>query len=392
MAARVIVAGAGLAAVRTATALRRGGHTGEIVVLGAESRPPYDRPPLSKAVLTGTKDDTTLRFDAASLGVDLRLSTPATGLDLAKRQISTQGGKVGFDGLVIATGADPVRMPGNGPQLTLRTAEDALTLRTCLRPGVRLVLIGASWIGAEVATAAVAAGCRVTCLEAGPAPLASALGAGVGASFLPWWTGVDLRLGVSVSSVDESAVILADGTAIPADLVVTGVGVRPATEWLAGSGLDIDRGVVVDENLRAAAGGAVVPGVVAVGDVVARWSPRAGTRLRIGHWDDAGAAGPVAAGTLLAEPGEPLPVHDAVPYFWSDQFGHKMQYVGAHGRADEPFETPEDRPGRTITWMNTSGAITAVLTVDRPRDSALARQAIAEAGVESTISMERNRL
>jgi NADPH-dependent 2,4-dienoyl-CoA reductase/sulfur reductase-like enzyme len=375
---RIVVAGGGLAAVRTVASLRRHGFDGHLVVLAAEPRPPYDRPPLSKAVLAGMRDDTTLRFDPVALDVDLRLDTPAVALDLVRRVVGTRAGEIGFDRLVIATGARPVRLPGPGPQLTLRTASDAIALRERLRPGARVVVIGASWIGAEVVTQAVARGCAVTCLEAGRAPVAAALGEEVGATLVPWWAGVDLRLGVAVASVEDGAVLLADGTAVPADVVVSGVGVRPEVDWLAGSGLDLERGVAVDEHLRAAVAGVAVPGVVAVGDVAARWSPRSGRRLLVGHWDDAGGAGPVAAGTLLAGPDEVLPVHDPVPYFWSDQFGRKIQYVGSHGPDDRPVEVPDDRPGRTVTWIDRTGAITAVLTVDRPRDAAAARVAVAE--------------
>lgn len=375
---RILVIGGGLAAVRTVTSLRRGGFDGRIVMLAAECCPPYDRPPLSKTVLAGERDDTTLRFDAASLAVDLQLGSPALGLDLVRRVVQTTEAELGFDQLVIATGATPVRLPGPGSQRTLRTAADALALRERLRPGSRVVLIGASWIGAEVATQALVRGCVVTCLEAGPAPLAAALGADVGSSLLPWWQGVDLRLGVTVASVERDAVLLGDGTVVPADVVVTGVGVRPEVSWLGGSGLDLERGVVVDEHLRASVAGSPVPGVVAVGDVAARWSPRSGRRLLVGHWDDASAAGAVAAGTLLATSGGPLPVHDPVPYFWSDQFGRKVQYVGSHGPRDRPVDIPDDRPGRTVTWVDPAGAITAVLTVDRPRDSAAGRRAVAE--------------
>lgn len=373
-AARVVVVGGGLGAVRTITQLRRRGHEGDITLLAAEARAPYDRPPLSKAVLAGLKDDTTLRFDPAALRVDLRLGTPATGLDLGRRVVRTDSGDVAFDRLVIATGARPVRLPGPGPQLTLRTAEDALALRDRLVPGARVVLIGASWIGAEVATAALARGCSVTCLEAGPAPLAQALGAEIGATFLPWWCDVELRTGTAVASVEEDRVALTDGSAVPADVVVTGVGVRPETGWLEDSGLVLDRGVAVDEHLVSSA-----PGVLALGDVAARWSPRVGARVRIEHWEDAGTAGAVAAASLLADDPAERPVHDPVPYFWSDQFGHKVQYVGAHGPGDRAVERePGNSPGRTVTWLDHGGRVSAVLTVDRPRESAAAGQLVAD--------------
>jgi NADPH-dependent 2,4-dienoyl-CoA reductase/sulfur reductase-like enzyme len=370
---RLVVAGAGLAAVRTVQQLRRRGHRGPVVMLAAERHAPYDRPPLSKAVLHGQRDETFLRFDAAALDVDLRLGQPADGLDVARRVVFAGAAEIPFDRLVIATGADPVRLPGDGPQATLRTIDDALALRDQFRPGRRVVIIGASWIGAEVATAALARGCLVTCLESGPAPLAGGFGTELGASFLPWWRGVDLRLGVQVAAVRPGRVELADGSTVAAELVVTGVGVRPSTGWLAGSGIGLDRGVLVDEHLRTS-----VPGIVAVGDVAARWSPRSQARLRVEHWTDAGGAGQAAAGTLLAAAPDALPGYDPVPYFWSDQFGHKLQYVGWHGAADVPIERAAGAaPGRTVTWIDRAGRITAVLTVDRPREAAAAQQLVA---------------
>jgi NADPH-dependent 2,4-dienoyl-CoA reductase/sulfur reductase-like enzyme len=371
---RLVVAGAGLAAVRTVQQLRRRGHRGPVVMLAAERHAPYDRPPLSKAVLHGRRDETFLRFDAAALEVDLRLGQPADGLDVARRVVLAGDAEIPFDRLVIATGADPVRLPGDGPQATLRTIDDALALRDQFRPGRRVVIIGASWIGAEVATAALARGCLVTCLESGPAPLAGALGTELGASFLPWWRDVDLRLGVQVAAVRPGRVELADGSTVAAELVVTGVGVRPSTGWLAGSGIGLDRGVLVDEHLRTS-----VPDIVAVGDVAARWSPRNQARLRVEHWTDAGGAGQAAADTLLADTlladtlltatPDARPGYDPVPYFWSDQFGHKLQYVGWHAAGAAA--------GRTVTWIDRAGRITAVLTVDRPREAAAAQQLVA---------------
>ena len=167
---------------------------------------------------------------------------------------------------------------------------------------------------------------------------------------------------------------LADGTAVPADVVVTGVGVRPETTWLEGSGLALDRGVAVDEHLVSSD-----PDVLALGDVAARWSPRLDARVRIEHWEDAGSAGAVAAASLLADDPAERPVHDPVPYFWSDQFGHKVQYVGAHGPGDRAVERePDETPGRTVTWLDGGGRVSAVLTVDRPRESAAAAQLVAD--------------
>lgn len=373
--ARIVVVGAGLAAARACAALRRNGYEGELVLLGAELHAPYDRPPLSKAVLTGKRDSTALPFDTDALAVRLRTGTTATGLDPESRIVRTTAGDEPFDGLVIATGAAPVRLPGSGEQLVLRTVDDALRLRGRLLPGNRVVVIGAGWIGAEVATAALAAGCRVTCLEAGPAPLAQVLGEELGRSLLPWWREVDLRTSCAVRDIAPGEVRLSDGSSVPADVVVTGVGVRPATEWLADSGLETGRGVHVDQHLRASA-----PGVVAVGDVAARWSPRSGARLRVEHWDEAGTAPAVAAAALLAgRTGETaLPVHDPVPYFWSDQFGHKVQYVGHHSPTDRVEWEPADGSGNPACarWFDSENRLTAWLGVDRMRESAKARAAV----------------
>jgi NADPH-dependent 2,4-dienoyl-CoA reductase/sulfur reductase-like enzyme len=374
---RIVVAGAGVAAARTVQQLRRQGHRGPVTMLAEERRAPYDRPPLSKAVLHGRRDDTSLRFDAAALDVDLRLGQPAHRLDVARRIVIAGGQEIPFDRLVIATGAEPVRLAGDGPQVTLRTLDDALALRGRLAPAARVVIVGAGWIGAEVATAALARGCRVTCLEAAAAPLAQPLGAEIGASFLAWWRDADLRLGVTVAAVRPGRVDLTDGGAVAADVVVAGVGVRPATGWLAGSGIDLDRGVLVDEHLQTS-----VPGIVALGDCAARWSPRSRARLRVEHWTDAGSAGLTAAGTLLAQAPGSAPVHDPVPYFWSDQFGHKLQFVGHRDPADRPVERDTgDTPGRTVSWVDRAGRITAVLTVDRPAESAAAHQLVAAGAI-----------
>ena len=195
------MAGAGLAGLRTVEELRAAGFDGEITLIGAEQRPPYDRPPLSKQFMAGTVDDTTLRDDLESLGADVRLGETATGF--GERVLRTDQGEYGFDSLVLATGSLPVALPGSGPQRFLRTLDDALALRALLRPGLRLVIVGAGWIGAELATAAVAHGCAVTVVEAGPAPLAGAVGAEVGALTEPWYAaaGVSLRLGQLVGSV-----------------------------------------------------------------------------------------------------------------------------------------------------------------------------------------------
>ena len=372
---RVVVVGGGLATARIVSTLRRKKLTGPIDVVAAEAHLPYDRPPLSKDVLSGEKDSTSLPFDPTKLDVTVHTGRVATGVDTQARVLHTDRGDLPFDGLVIATGADPIRLPGDGEQITLRTIDDALALRDRLTPGARVVIIGASWIGAEVATAAKARGCAVTCLEYSEAPLANALGADVAGRLLPWWSGIDLRCGTSVREVTGEGVALTDGTVVPADVVVTGIGVRPSIGWLDGSGLSTDRGVLTDEFCRTSA-----RGVVALGDVAQRWSPRERAYRAVEHWDDAGGAATTAAVALLGD----APAYDPVPYFWSDQFGHKVQYVGAHRPMDQATVTTSDNGAAldTVTWTSADGTLSAWLGVDRPRDLIPARLAIGSSAAE----------
>lgn len=369
---RVVVAGGGLAASRVCEQLRAGGHEGEMVVLCAESSPPYDRPPLTKAALLEERD-TTLRTDFDLLKADLRLGEAATSVDRDGDVVRTDQGDIPFTALVIATGAAPIYLPGSGPQCAVRTAQDAARLRAELRPGAHVVLAGASWISAEVATVALQLGCRVTCIEPGPAPLGFTLGAEVGELFLSWWSKVDLRLGVSVIEVTADGVLLDDGSHLAADVVVPGIGVRPQTNWLADSGIEVDHGVVVDKHLRTTR-----PGVYAIGDVAARWSARWKKRVRVEHWDDARTGPDVAAAMLLrrTDSADPLPVHDPVPYFWSDQFGHKIQYVGHHGTADTVVIRGRGSAKWGAAWLAPDGTLNAHLSVDQPKQMINARMAI----------------
>jgi NADPH-dependent 2,4-dienoyl-CoA reductase/sulfur reductase-like enzyme len=364
----VVVVGGGLAGARTVQELRAQGHTGRVTVVGAEAHLPYDRPPLSKELLLGRIDDTTLDVDWT--GVELLLGVEATGL--RPGVLETDAGEVHHDGLVLATGAQPRRLPGaeGGHVHVLRTLDDARRLRAALRPGVRVVVVGAGWIGAEVATASALAGCRTTVLEAAPVPLAGALGE-VGALTAPWYAaaGVELLTGAVVVAVEQDRVVLGDGQHLPADVVVVGIGAVPATQWLNGSGLAVDGSVLVDERLASSA-----PGVVAVGDCAAWTSRRFGTRLHVEHWDDALHGPTVAAATLLGMEA----VHDPVPYFWSEQLGHRVQFAGYHRDADEVLHRgqPGDAEGWTVCWL-TAGRLDAVLAVDRPRDLAQGRRAVA---------------
>jgi 3-phenylpropionate/trans-cinnamate dioxygenase ferredoxin reductase subunit len=371
----VVVAGAGLAGLRTVEELRDRGYDGRLTLVGAESRLPYDRPPLTKKLMTGELDDTTLRPDLAALDVRARLGETATRVEtdtgVAAGVLATDGGEYPFDALVLATGASPVRLPGPGSQHVLRTLDDALRIRALLRPGTALAIVGAGWIGAELATAAAGLGCKVTVVEAGPAPLAAAIGAQVGALTEPWYAaaGTDLRLSAGVESVQPGGLALAGGGWLAADVVVTAVGVRPALSWLAGSGVDLAAGgVAVDGGLRAS-----LPGVFAVGDCAAFESARYGRRLRVEHWDVALHAPEVAAANVLGGSER----YDPVPYFWSEQFGRMVQYVGHHEGADRlVFRGDPAAPRWAAAWL-AGGRLAALLTVGLPRDLLQGRRVIA---------------
>jgi 3-phenylpropionate/trans-cinnamate dioxygenase ferredoxin reductase subunit len=366
---RVVVAGAGLAGFRTVEELRARGFAGPITLVGAESRPPYDRPPLSKKFLADPGLDPSLKADFAALGVDFRPGEAATALG---DELVTSRGTYPFDHLVLATGALPVALPGDGRQRFLRTYDDALALRDLFKPGLRLAIVGAGWIGAELATAAAAHGSQVTVVEAGPAPLAAAIGAPVGAQIARWYAaaGVDLRVATAVEAVRPGGLDLAGGGQVEADEVVTAVGVRPATGWLEDSGVRLENGVAVDAGLRTSR-----PGVFAAGDCAAFESRRFGRRMRVEHWDVALKQPEVIAANVLG--GDE--VYDPVPYFWSEQFGRMLQYVGHHGGADSLLWRGDPaEPTWSACWL-AGDRLVAILTVGRPRDMLQGRRLIASA-------------
>jgi NADPH-dependent 2,4-dienoyl-CoA reductase/sulfur reductase-like enzyme len=314
---------AGLAAAET---LRREGYEHEITLIGAEPYLPYDRPPLSKQILAGEweADRLALRSDEhlADLCLDLRLGTTATGLDVGAREVTLADGSVlEYDALVIATGARPRRLPGEGAHV-LRTLGDAISLRERIGAGTRLVVVGAGFLGAEAAAVARGLGAEVVLLEPAPVPLAHAVGEQVGQVLAQAHVdnGVDLRTGVSVTAVARGGVQLEGGELIAADEVLVAVGSLPNTEWLEGSGLMLDNGVVCDEYCVAA------PGVYAAGDV-ARWhNPLFDTPMRIEHRTNAAEQGMAVARNLLnADSPKPFA---PVPYFWSDQYDMKVQAYG----------------------------------------------------------------
>jgi 3-phenylpropionate/trans-cinnamate dioxygenase ferredoxin reductase component len=369
---RVVVVGAGLAGLRVIEELRANGYAGGVTLIGAEERPPYDRPPLSKKVMLGEFDDTSLRADMDSLGADLRLGE--TAVELADDVVRTDAAEYGWDALVLATGAAPVRLPGGGEQRVLRTADDALALRELLRPGIRLAIVGAGWIGAELATAAVHRGCTVTVLEAADTPLMAAVGPEVGGVTARWYAeaGVDLRLGQSVASIEPGGVASSDGGWLPADVIVTAVGVRPAVAWLAGSAVRIQNGVAVDAQLRTS-----MPGVFATGDCASFWSGRYQQRLRVEHWDVALHGPEVVAANVLGGTAE----YDPVPYFWSEQFGRMVQYVGWHGAAERMLWRGDPADDKWAACWLTGDRLVAALTVGLPRDLLQSRRLIEAGGL-----------
>ncbi|MGW2699448.1 NAD(P)/FAD-dependent oxidoreductase [Streptomyces sp. NPDC001340] len=375
---RVVVAGAGMAGVQTAVALREQGFTGTVTLIGAEPHQPYDRPPLSKAVLLGKAEGSAFDVDFESLGVELRLGCEVLGVRPGDHELDTEAGPVPYDVLVLATGAEPITLPGTegvpGVHL-LRTLDDAERLRPVLARQHSIVVVGAGWIGAEFATAAREAGCAVTVVEAADRPLAGALPPEVAAPMAAWYadSGAELRTHARVERVEPGAVLLADGTRLPADAVVVGIGARPATAWLAGSGVEVGAHgeVVADAHLRTS-----VEDVYAVGDCASFPSARYGTRLLVHHWDNALQGPRTVAANIL---GETPVVYDPVPYFWSEQFGRFVQYAGHHPAADRMvWRGDPASPAWTVCWLR-EDRLVALLAVGRPRDLAQGRRLI-EAG------------
>ncbi|WP_260613736.1 NAD(P)/FAD-dependent oxidoreductase [Streptomyces sp. WAC07061] len=365
-----------MAGVQTAVALREQGYEGPVTLLGAEPHQPYDRPPLSKAVLLGKAEDSAFEVDFEDLRIGLRLGVEVTGLRAGAREVDTEAGPVPYEVLVLATGAVPLTLPGTegvpGVHL-LRTLDDAARLRPVLAAAPEAVVVGAGWIGAEFATAAREAGCAVTVVEAADRVLAGALPAEVAEPMARWYAeaGATLLTGARVAGIAEGRVLLADGRELPAGAVVVGIGARPATDWLAGTGVELgaDGSVTADAYLRTS-----LPGVYAVGDCSSFPSARYGARLLVHHWDNALQGPRAVAANVLA--GEPVQVYDPVPYFWSEQFGRFVQYAGHHGGADTLLWRGDPAGAAwSVCWLR-GGALAAVLAVGRPRDLAQGRKLI----------------
>lgn len=373
---RVAVVGASLAGVRATESLRAEGFDGDIVLVGAESHLPYDRPPLSKQYLTGDWSTDRLPLRPRShyddLGVDLRLGTAAAGVDLRTGRLDlADGSDVAFDGLVIATGATPrtLRAEALAGVTVLRTLDDAAELRQSLlgRDGARLVVIGGGFIGLEVAASARSMGIHVTVVEAADRLLARVddRRAGETVEGLHREHGVEFRLGTGVSGIRGSdrveSVLLTDGSTLTADAVVVGIGATPAVDWLAGSGLRLDDGVVCDSACFAA------PRVVAAGDVARWYDTRSGRLTRHEHWTNATEQASRAAANLLNGPDGAVP-YVPVPYVWSDQYGLRFQTAGQlSDSAERRWEGSPDAP-RFVTQHLTDGRLTGVVGMGMNRE------------------------
>ncbi|HVA05271.1 MAG TPA: FAD-dependent oxidoreductase [Acidimicrobiales bacterium] len=382
---KVVVVGAGLASWRAIETLRAEGFEGELTLIGEELHLPYDRPPLSKQVLAGTwppeKAVLADRRRSSELRVHEMLGRQAVRLDVSARAVELNDGTVlEADAMVLATGANPRRLPGTeglGQRdglFLLRTMNDAIALRSAVTAvgSCRVVIIGAGFIGAEVASTCAGMGCRVTVLEAMDIPLAPVLGPVIGAhcGSLHGANGVALRTGVGVAGINRAvgttgglAVELTGGEILEADVVLVSIGVVPATDWLDGSGLTVDNGVVCDDRLFAADG-------IAVAGDMARWNWRHDGQeepIRIEHWQVAAEAGVAAARSIMAGRSDAVPF-TPIPYFWSDQFGIRFQVLGNPGGKDEvKVVDGSTEEGKFVALFGRAGRLRAVFAIGRPR-------------------------
>jgi 3-phenylpropionate/trans-cinnamate dioxygenase ferredoxin reductase component len=359
----IVIVGGGLAAARTAEQLRRSEYTGPVTIVSDEVHLPYDRPPLSKEVLRSEVDDTALKprewYDEND--ITLRLGSAATGLDTTAQTVTLDDGSVlGYDELVIATGLVPRRIPAF-PDLegirVLRSFDESLALREHASAARHAVVVGAGFIGCEVAASLRGVGVDVVLVEPQPQPLAAVLGEQIGelVARLHRDEGVDVRLDVGVAEVrgegHVETVVLTDGTELPADLVVVGIGSRPATEWLDGSGIEVDNGVLCDEAGRTSA-----PNVWALGDV-ASWRDSLGHQARVEHWSNVADQARVVVPAML---GQEVPEVVVVPYFWSDQYDVKIQCLG-EPEATDIVHLVEDDGRKFLAYYERDGVLVGVV-------------------------------
>jgi NADPH-dependent 2,4-dienoyl-CoA reductase/sulfur reductase-like enzyme len=384
----LVVVGASLAGLRAVQAARRWGYSGPIVLLGAEDHLPYDRPPLSKDFLTKDSDPVYYlaeREFREDLAVELRLGQPATGLDTVARTVTAGGARIPYARLIIATGSRP-RTLAHLPDLprirTLRTLEDAREIRQAIRAGSRLVIVGGGFIGAEIASSARALGTTVTIAEAAPVPLVRAVGAVVGTALsgLHDRNGTRLVCGVQVEKVlgtqRAEGVRLSTGEEIRADLVIVGIGVAPATEWLAGSGVALspaDGAVRCDEYLRTSA-----PDVYAAGDVAYWPNGVLDCAMRLENWTNASDQGAQAAINALFP--ERAHAHETVPYFWSDWYGNRIQFAGTALAESVCFASGGPDDDKFVALYRTGERLVGAATLNEPRKVMKYRRFIASHG------------
>jgi 3-phenylpropionate/trans-cinnamate dioxygenase ferredoxin reductase component len=382
--APIVIVGASLAGLRAAQAIRQTGHDGPVAIVGAETHRPYTRPPLSKELLAGAHEAHDCALACADLDVRWRLGVRACGLDPERHELMLDGGEVlAYDRLLIATGSRARRWPDATVHLeglhTLRSVDDALALRAALAARPRLAVVGAGFIGCEVAASARKLGLDVTVIDVAHQPM-PALGAELGArcAELHRSHGVDLRLGTGVDRFEGAgrleAIRLDDGSRVEADLAVIALGAVPNTDWLDGSGLQLEPGVVCDATLRARG----ADEVFCAGDVAAWPHPMAeGDLVRIEHWTNAAEQGAAAGRNMLAAP-EERAAYDAVPYFWSDQYDVKIQAVGLTARADrtEVLESAADG-SRFVAAGVRDGRVVAAVAFNAARRLAFYRRRLA---------------
>lgn len=368
---RIVIIGAGLAGAKGAEALRDQGFEGEVTLVGEEPHLPYERPPLSKSYLLGDTPFEEAFVHPAdwyeSNKVTLRLGTRAQAIDRNTRQVSlSDGSMLGYDALLLATGSSPrrPRLPGADAAGVhyLRTIEDAEALRALFGDGRTLAVVGAGWIGLEVAAAARHYGTRVVVVEMAEQPLAVAIGARLGAFYADVHRehGVDLRLGVGVAEIrvrdgKATGLTLTDGAMVDADAVVVGVGAAPNITLAESAGLAVDNGVLVDAALRTSD-----PAIFAVGDIANHLHPVLGTRVRVEHWANALNQPAIAAAAMLGEDVR----YDNLPYFYSDQYDVGMEYIG-HGAAGDPVVRGDTTKREFVAfWLSPTSTLQAVMAVN----------------------------
>lgn len=382
---RVVVVGASLAGLRAIEALRGRGFDGELLLLGDEPHRPYDRPPLSKQLLRGQWDAERIVLRKEpwdELDVELRLGTSAVALEPREQVVRlADGGSERYDGLVIATGASPRRLPFGhelGGVHVLRTLDDAQAIARELGAGPRVCVIGAGFIGLEVAASCRALGLSVSAVESMPCPLANKLGTQMAELIVSLHRehGVDLRLGARVEALEGGerveAVRLAGGERLVADLVVVGIGVTPNTGWLESSGIALEDGVLCDASLKTS-----LPSVVAAGDVARFDNPVFGERMRVEHWTNAVGQASVAVERLLAGRAASSRKFESVPYFWSDQYEHKIQFAGV-ARPDDAVVVLEQSDGKLCALYGRADRLVGVLAIGRPAQLIKFRRKIGE--------------